>query len=203
MSSVALCSVACVMTWFPFFLYIAATPLIARLLLSVAPLVKITSLAARQWPCRDLTAGALDGLLGLPPERVGAARGVTVLLGEVQEHRIHHGAVRAGGRVIVHVNRHLRHDRIRVLGAYLWKDQPSRGERFNTAGRAASARREYGKRVERRGLGFRVEQFRERDPPQHSHQAAMHLGQLALHEVHAPRVGTRRCQQPFVGSVEG
>ena len=42
-SSTALCSVTWVMMWLPFSRYISATPLIARLLLSVAPLVKMIS----------------------------------------------------------------------------------------------------------------------------------------------------------------
>jgi hypothetical protein len=42
-SMTALCSVTHVMMWFPFSRYISATPLIARLFDSVAPLVKMIS----------------------------------------------------------------------------------------------------------------------------------------------------------------
>ncbi len=44
-SSTALCSVTAVMMWLPFSRYISATPLIARLSLSVAPEVKMISFA--------------------------------------------------------------------------------------------------------------------------------------------------------------
>ena len=43
MSITALCSVTAVMMWLPFSRYISATPLMARLLDSVAPLVKTIS----------------------------------------------------------------------------------------------------------------------------------------------------------------
>ena len=49
----ALCSVTQVMTWLPFSRYISATPLIARLFASVAPLVKMISLALA--PIRSAT----------------------------------------------------------------------------------------------------------------------------------------------------
>ncbi len=62
----ALCSVTCVMMWLPFFLYIAAAPLMARLLLSVAPLVKMISLRGRVDQRCDLLARFLDGSLGFP-----------------------------------------------------------------------------------------------------------------------------------------
>ena len=45
MSRIALCSIGDVMMWLPFSLYISATPSSARLLLSVAPLVKMISLS--------------------------------------------------------------------------------------------------------------------------------------------------------------
>src|SRR5438128_1282864 len=44
-SSTALCSVTAVMMWLPFSLYISATPLMARLSLSVAPEVNMISFA--------------------------------------------------------------------------------------------------------------------------------------------------------------
>jgi hypothetical protein len=49
----ALCSVTHVIAWLPFSRYISATPLIARLFDSVAPLVKMTSLALA--PIRSAT----------------------------------------------------------------------------------------------------------------------------------------------------
>ena len=50
-SSTALCSVAAVIRWLPFWRYIAATPLMARLFASVEPLVQRISfgLAPSSW----------------------------------------------------------------------------------------------------------------------------------------------------------
>ena len=69
MSSTALCSVTAVMMWLPFSRYISATPLIARLSVSVAPLVKTISFGVGADQLRDLLARLLDRFLGLPAER--------------------------------------------------------------------------------------------------------------------------------------
>ena len=103
-----------VMMWLPFLRYIAATPLMARLLLSVAPQVKMISLAFSSPPldagadqAGDLVAGLFDRLLRLPAERVIAAGGVAVILGEVRQHRLHHPRIAARRGVVVHVDRQL------------------------------------------------------------------------------------------------
>ena len=103
------------MTWLPFFLYIAATPLIARLLLSVAPLVKMISFAGRADQGGDLLAGLLDGRLRLPAEGVAAAGRVAELLGEVRQHRLDHARVGPRRRVVVHVDRRLHRHRGKLL----------------------------------------------------------------------------------------
>ena len=77
----------------------------ARLSLSVAPLVKTISLAVAPIEPRHLLAGLVDGLLGLPAEGVVAAGGVAEVLGEVRQHRFQHPRVDRGGGVVVHVNR--------------------------------------------------------------------------------------------------
>ena len=115
----ALCSVACVMMWLPFFLYIAATPLIARLLLSVAPLVKMISFAVAPIKAAICSRRFLDGLFRFPAERVVAAGGVAVLLGEVRQHRLDHARIGPRRRVVVHVDRHLHRHRFEPPGVIL------------------------------------------------------------------------------------
>jgi hypothetical protein len=85
----------------------AATPLRARFVPSVAPLVKMISLPVAPIRAGDLVPGFLDGGLGLPPERVAAAGRVPELLGEVRQHRLDHPRVGPGGRVVVQVDRQL------------------------------------------------------------------------------------------------
>ena len=84
----ALCSVTAVMMWLPFSRYISATPLIARLSDSVAPLVKTISFGVGADQVGDLLARLLDRLLGLPAERMVAAGGVAEVLREVRQHRL-------------------------------------------------------------------------------------------------------------------
>ena len=55
-----------VMMWLPFSAYISATPLIARLFDSVAPLVKMISCGVGADQIRNLLAGFFDRLLPLP-----------------------------------------------------------------------------------------------------------------------------------------
>ena len=102
-----MCSVTSVMMWSPFSRYISATPLMARLSLSVAPEVKTISFGVRADQARDLLAGMLHRLLGLPAKRVIAAGGVAELLREVGQHRLHYARVHRRGGVVVHVDRQL------------------------------------------------------------------------------------------------
>ena len=67
---------AWVMMWLPFSRYISATPLIARLLLSVAPEVKMISFVVGADQLGDALARLLHRLLGHPAEFVVAAGGV-------------------------------------------------------------------------------------------------------------------------------
>ena len=75
----------------------------ARLLDSVAPEVKMISLAVAADELGDLAAGVLDGLLGFPAELVVAAGGVAELAGEVGHHGFEHAGVERRGGVVVHV----------------------------------------------------------------------------------------------------
>ena len=52
----------------------------------------------------DLLAAGVDGLLGLPAEAVGAARGVAEVLGEVRQHRLEHPRIDRRRGVVVHVD---------------------------------------------------------------------------------------------------
>ena len=58
---------------------------------------------------RDLLAGPVHRLFGLPPERVAARSRVAELGREVRHHRLQHPRVERGGGVVVHVDGELDH----------------------------------------------------------------------------------------------
>ena len=69
-----------VMMWLPFSRYISATPLIARLSDSVAPLVKTISFGVGADQIGDLLARLVDRFFRFPAERMVAAGGVAEVL---------------------------------------------------------------------------------------------------------------------------
>jgi hypothetical protein len=64
---------------------------------------------------RELLAGAVHCRLRLPTERMVAAGGMSVLLGEVRQHRFDHPRVRGGGGLRVHEDRKLQRHRFALL----------------------------------------------------------------------------------------
>ena len=58
---------------------------------------------------RNLVARLIHGLFRLPAEAMVAAGGIAELLSEIREHRFEHARIDARRRVIVHVNRGLKH----------------------------------------------------------------------------------------------
>src|SRR5271157_6055723 len=91
------------MMWLPFSLYISATPLMARLSLSVAPEVKMISFAVAD-QLRDALTCLLHRLLGDPAKLMVAAGGVAELLCEVRKHLFQHPRIGARGGMVVHVD---------------------------------------------------------------------------------------------------
>ena len=106
-SSTAGCSVTTLMMCRPRAACLAATPLMARLLLSVAPLVKTISLGLRPDGGGDLLPRRVDRLFGRVSEGVRGAGRVAEGLGKVGQHRLQHPGIEPGGGVIVHVDRQL------------------------------------------------------------------------------------------------
>ena len=76
----------------------------ARLLLSVAPLVKTISLASAPIAAAIDCACLVDGRAGVVAECVADAAGVAVLLGEVGQHRLDDARVDPRRGVVVHVD---------------------------------------------------------------------------------------------------
>ena len=86
----------------------------ARLLLSVAPLVKMISLPPAPISSAICSRALLDGLLGLPAEGVVAAGGVAELLGEVRQHRLDHARVAPRRGVVVQVDRQFHAHKVHI-----------------------------------------------------------------------------------------
>ena len=107
MSITALCSVTHVMMWLPFSRYISATPLIARLFDSVAPLVKMISFGFA--PIRSATClrAVSTASSASQPNAWLRLAGVAEVLGEVRQHRLEHPRIDGRRGVIVHVDRKL------------------------------------------------------------------------------------------------
>ena len=85
-----------------------AAPLMAMLLLSVAPEVNTISLRVGADQRGDLAARVLDRGLGLAAHDVLDAVRVAVVLGEPGQHRRDHARVAAGGRLVVQIDRAVR-----------------------------------------------------------------------------------------------
>ena len=76
----------------------------ARLLLSVAPLVKTISLASAPMAAAMDWRDVVDCLAGFVAERVSDAAGVAVLLGEIGQHRLDDAGIDPRRGVVVHVD---------------------------------------------------------------------------------------------------
>ena len=103
-SSTEGCSVATLTMWLPLRTSFSATPRMARLLLSVAPLVKTISLAAAPIAAAIVSRAASTASLACPAEGVGRAAGVAEGLGEVRQHRLQHPRIDRRGGVVVEVD---------------------------------------------------------------------------------------------------
>ena len=82
----------------------SAIPRMARLLLSVAPLVKTISFGWAPIAAAMDARAAIDRLLGRPAETVAGAAGVAEDLGEIGQHRLQHPRIDRGGGVVVEVD---------------------------------------------------------------------------------------------------
>ena len=100
-----MCSVAAVMMWLPFSAYISATPLMRQIVRFGGAAGEHDLLGGRADQVRDLLAGFLHRLFGLPAKAVIAAGGVAEDLHEIRLHRLKHARIHRRRRVIVHVNR--------------------------------------------------------------------------------------------------
>ncbi len=83
----------------------AATPLRARLLLSVAPLVKTISLGSAPMSAATSPRACVDRFLGFPAKGVVAAGGVAIMLAEIGQHRLDHARIGPRGGVVVQIDR--------------------------------------------------------------------------------------------------
>ena len=109
-SSTAWCSVACVMMCA--LLAAAATPLMARLSDSVAPLVKMMSLGLCVDEAGNLFSREINSIFGMPSKGVCAAGGIAKTIFEIGQHRIEYPFIYGCGGVVVEVygqlSRHIR-----------------------------------------------------------------------------------------------
>ena len=103
-SSTARCSVATVTMWSPRSLALAATPLMARLSASVAPLVKTMSLCDAPIDGGDLAARRVDGVAGAAAGGVIEAGRVADLVAQQRQHRVEHARIDRRGGVGVQVD---------------------------------------------------------------------------------------------------
>ena len=107
MSSTALCSVTWVMMWFPRSRYISAMPLIARLFDSVAPEVKMISLAVAPISLAICSRAFSTAASASHPNewlRLAAFPNIVV---KIRHHRLQHARIERRGRVIVHIYRQM------------------------------------------------------------------------------------------------
>ena len=82
----------------------AASPLIARLFDSVAPLVNTTSRNRAPMSAATCSRALFDGLAGLPAERMIPARRVAEVLREKRQHGIEHARIDRSRRVGVEID---------------------------------------------------------------------------------------------------
>ena len=106
MSSTALCSVTTVMMWSPFSpVHLAPTPLIARLLDSVAPLVKTISCAVAPISAAICSRAASTASSASQPNEWLRLAALPKRSREVRQHRLEHARIDRRRRVVVHVDR--------------------------------------------------------------------------------------------------
>ena len=82
-----------------------AAPLMAMLLISVAPEVKMISRASAPIRLQPARARFLDGRFRLAAHHVLDAMGVPVVVGEPRQHRLEHAGIAARGRLIIQIDR--------------------------------------------------------------------------------------------------
>ncbi len=92
------------MMWLPRSRYISAMPLMARLFDSVAPEVKMISLAVAPMSLAICSRAFSTAAFGFPAEAVVAAGGVAEDARQVGHHGLEHARVERRGRVVVHVD---------------------------------------------------------------------------------------------------
>src|ERR1700685_3649308 len=92
------------MMWLPRSRYISAMPLRARLLLSVAPEVKMISLAVAPISFATCSRACSTACSAFPPEEWVRAGCFPQLRGEEGNHRFKHARIHRRGGVVIHVD---------------------------------------------------------------------------------------------------